>query len=152
MATVRQRRLARELRRLREGAGLRPAAVARELGWDRSKISRIETGRTRPREDDVGALLDLYGCAGSDREVLLDISRETRRRNWWTSFGDVFDGTFVALEDGAAEILSWQPQVVPGLLQTEDYARAVISAARPGCAPAEVHRRVRAQMARRSRC
>ncbi|MFI6515035.1 helix-turn-helix domain-containing protein [Spirillospora sp. NPDC050679] len=148
MATVRHRRLARELRRLREDAGLRPAAVARELGWDRSKISRIETARTKPREADVEGLLTLYGCAGPHREELLALARDARRRDWWTAFGDVFDGTFVALEDEAAEIRSWQPQLVPGLLQTEEYARAVIGAAR-GCGRAETDRRVQARMARR---
>ncbi|WP_067484881.1 helix-turn-helix domain-containing protein [Actinomadura hibisca] len=148
MATVRHRRLARELRRLREGAGLRPAAVARDLGWDRSKISRIETARTKPREADVAALLAMYGCTGPHRDELLALARDARRRDWWAAFGEVFDGTFVALEDQAAEICSWQPQTVPGLLQTEEYARAVITAAR-GCGPEEAHRHVQARMARR---
>ncbi|WP_433331903.1 helix-turn-helix domain-containing protein [Spirillospora sp. CA-294931] len=148
MATVRHRRLARELRQLRERVGLRPDAVAQELGWDRSKISRIETARTKPKIGDVEGLLALYGCAGPKRDALVQLAKDARRRNWWTAFGDVFDGTFVGLEDECAQILSWQPQIVPGLLQTEEYARAVISAARTD-GPDEVHKRVQARMARR---
>jgi transcriptional regulator with XRE-family HTH domain len=148
MATVRHRRLARELREYRENAGLKMEAVADQLGWDRSKISRLETFRVKPKVADVEELLGLYGVTSPEHDALIKLARDIRHRGWWTAFGDVFDGTYVGLEDEAYTIRSWRSQLVPGLLQTEDYARAVITAARPDSAE-EIHKRVRARMARR---
>ncbi|MFC4908274.1 helix-turn-helix domain-containing protein [Actinomadura gamaensis] len=147
--TVRGRRLARELRQHREHAGLTPDQVVTRLGWSRSKISRIESGRTRPSVADVTAVLDLFGVTSPVRDALVQLARDVQKRGWWTTYADLWDGSYVGLEDEASRIRSYQVQFVPGLLQTPDYARAVISAGRPD-RPAEVDRRVRARMARKS--
>jgi transcriptional regulator with XRE-family HTH domain len=148
MTTVRNRTLGRELRLLREAAQLKPEAAAQAMGWSRSKISRLETAKVdHPRHADIKALLDLYGVTSEKRDTLLQLTKTVRRRGWWTSFGDVLDDTYVVLEDEARLIRSWQLQVIPGLLQTEDYARAVLDAARPG--HPDNHKRVQARMARR---
>ncbi|TMR97998.1 helix-turn-helix domain-containing protein [Nonomuraea basaltis] len=145
--TVRLRRLARELRKLREDSGLTPEAAAAQLGWSRSKVSRIETGRTMASRSDVGAVCDLYGINSADRAGLIQLASEVRQRGWWTAYADVFTGSYIGLEDEAALIRQWEVQLIPGLLQTEDYARTVISLHRP---QAEVQRRVMARMARRT--
>ncbi|WP_327047618.1 helix-turn-helix domain-containing protein [Microbispora sp. NBC_01189] len=149
--TVRLRRLARELRRLRESSGLTPDAAATRLGWSRSKLSRIETGRTRATPGDVAGICDLYGVDSQARAGLIQLAKEGRQRGWWTAYADVFTGSYVGLEDEAVLIRQWEVQLVPGLLQTEDYARSVIAAGRPGVPdPDDVHRRVMARMARRT--
>ncbi|WP_033322345.1 helix-turn-helix domain-containing protein [Actinomadura atramentaria] len=128
--TVRGRRLARELRKLREEQRLTLQDVADRLAWSRATVSRLETGQTRPKPDDVAALLDLYGVPSPDRDALLTLAREAGQRGWWTAYADVFAGSYVALEDDASDIRTWDPQLIHGLLQTEDYARAVITAGR----------------------
>ncbi|MFI7450400.1 helix-turn-helix domain-containing protein [Nonomuraea sp. NPDC049714] len=149
--TVRLRRLARELRSMREEKGLTPETAAAQLGWHRSKISRIETGRTRASLSDVAAVCDLYGARSDVRAMLVQLAKEVRKRGWWTAYADVFTGSYVGLEDEASRICQWQVQLVPGLLQTEDYARAVISAGRPEPHdPEDIQRRVMARMARRT--
>ncbi|MEV6981185.1 helix-turn-helix transcriptional regulator [Sphaerisporangium sp. NPDC051017] len=149
--TVRLRRLARELRRMREGTGISPEGAAAQLGWSRSKVSRIETGRTRASPTDVAQICDLYGTDSSTRAALIQLAKEVRRRGWWTAYADVFTGSYVGLEDEAALIRQWEVQLVPGLLQTEDYARTVISTVRPELHdPADIDRRVMARMARRT--
>lgn len=150
MGTMRQRRLGRELRDLRQRAGLSHAAAIAHLGWSRAKLDRIESGTTTPKESDLCAALDLYGADSDQRARLLKLRAEARQRGWWTAYGDVFSGSYVALEHDAIRIRDWQPQLIPGLLQTEDYARAVISAARPGDSPDSIERRVQARMARRT--
>lgn len=126
--TVRHRRLARELRRHREKAGLSTDFAASQLGWSRSKLVRFESARTRPTPADVTAALGLYGADTAERVTLVELAKQARQRGWWTAYADVFQSSYVALEDEAAAIRSWQVQVVPGLLQTEAYARAVIKA------------------------
>ncbi|MFC7386291.1 helix-turn-helix domain-containing protein [Sphaerisporangium rhizosphaerae] len=149
--TVRLRRLARELRKMREATGLSPEGAAAQLGWSRSKVSRIETGRTRASTADVAQICDLYGTPSSTRAALVELAKEVRRRGWWTAYADVFTGSYVALEDEASLIHQWEVQLVPGLLQTEDYARTVISVVRPEqYDPQEIDRRVMARMARRT--
>jgi transcriptional regulator with XRE-family HTH domain len=146
--TVRGRKLALELRRARDRAGMTPAEARQQLDWSQSKISRIENARTRPSRRDVEAALDLYGTDASTRALLLQLHREVERRGWWMAYSDVFRGSFVAFENDASHVRSWQPQLVPGLLQGEAYAREVIAAARP-LDPSDVHRRVTARMTRR---
>lgn len=151
MATVRLRRLGRELRRYREAAGLEPHTVAAQMGWDRSKISRLETAKVaKPKHGEISDLLDLYGVPSADKANLLQITLEARRRGWWTAFGDVFgDGTYPALEEDADSISTWRTQVVPGLLQIPEYARAVLSAANQAAGQADIHTWVQARMARK---
>jgi transcriptional regulator with XRE-family HTH domain len=146
--TIRGRRLARELRALRENAGLRPEDAARRLGWSRQKVMRIEKAVTKVSPHDLDTITELYGVPASQRETLSQLAQDAWKRGWWTAYRDVFSGTFLALEDEAADIREWQSQVVPGLLQTPDYARQVVMAF--AAEPAEVDRRVAARMTRRS--
>ncbi|MEV0344608.1 helix-turn-helix transcriptional regulator [Nonomuraea sp. NPDC050680] len=145
--TVRLRRLSRELRRMREEKGLTPEAAAAQLGWSRSKVSRIETGRTMASRSDVSAICDLYGANSTDRAGLIQLASEVRQRGWWTAYADVFTGSYIGLEDEAALIRQWEVQLIPGLLQTEDYSRTVIAMHRP---EDDAQRRVMARMARRT--
>src|SRR5919109_821980 len=126
--TVRGRRLARELRRLREDQGLTLQDVADRLAWSRATVSRVETAQTRARPGDVADMLKLYGVHSPQRDALITLAREAGQRGWWTAYADVFTGSYVALEDETSGIRTWDPQLVHGLLQTEEYARAVITA------------------------
>lgn len=148
--TVRGRRLARELRRLREQERLTLQDVADRLGWSRATVSRLETGQTRPRYTDVADILDLYGVPSPQRDALITLAKEAGLRGWWTAYADVFTGSYVALEHDASEIRTWDPQLVHGLLQDEQYSRAVISVGRMLPSAADVDRRVAARTARRA--
>ena len=150
MATVRQRRLGRTLRSIRETLGLKPDYVAGELRWDRTKVGRIETAKSGARPADVASMLDLYGVTSPERDALLTLAAESGRRGWWTAYSDVFTGSFVELEADASSIREWQTTLIPGLLQIEDYARAVIAGFRPDGDRAEVERRVQARAIRRT--
>jgi transcriptional regulator with XRE-family HTH domain len=149
--TVRGRKVASELRRLREQAGLSADQAAAHLGegWSRYKVIRIETAKTKPTVTAITAMLDLYGGDSGTRAALIELAKNAWRRGWWTDYGDVFRGSYVALEDDAARIDEWSPQVIPGLLQTEEYAREVIRTGLPGD-EAGVHRRVQARMTRKA--
>ncbi|MFB4318495.1 helix-turn-helix transcriptional regulator [Actinomadura sp. 21ATH] len=146
--TVRGRRLARELRRLRETQGLTLQEVADRLDWSRATVSRLETGQTRPKPGDIADLLDLYGVPSPDRDALINLAREAGQRGWWTAYADVFTGSYVALEDEASRIRAWDTQLIHGLLQTEAYAREVITAGRMLPGPTEIERRIDARKAR----
>ncbi|MFB4318308.1 helix-turn-helix domain-containing protein [Actinomadura sp. 21ATH] len=148
--SVRARRLARSLKEARLQASLTATQAAARLGWSQPKISHIENGRTKPGAADVEVMLHLYGVTSPQRDALLTLAREAERRGWWTDYTDVFTGSYVALEDEASLIREWQHQLVPGLLQTQDYAREVISAGRPDIGEDEVRRRVMARMARQT--
>lgn len=147
---VRLRRLARELRALRDAAGLLPQDAAAALGWHPSKLSRLENARNYPNVEDVSAALDLYGVDSARRAALLELARTARKRGWWTVYGDVFTGSFMDMEDEACEIREWDQFLIPGLLQTIEYARIVIQAGLPGDNPEAVEQRVRARMARKT--
>lgn len=147
--TTRGRRLAFELCRLRERADLSPTQAARQLGWSLSKLTRIEKAQTQPKPSDITAALALYGVDSATHAALLQLAKESWKRGWWTAYADVFSGSIVALEDESSEILAWEPQLVPGLLQTEDYAREIIGfGLHSSPDPAETHRRVVARMNR----
>jgi transcriptional regulator with XRE-family HTH domain len=146
--TVRGRRLARELRELRERAQLRPDDVAQRLGWSRQKVMRIERALTKASGNDLSAIMDLYGVISPERDALLQLAKDAWKRGWWTAYRDIFTGTYLSLEDEASQIREWQPQVVPGLLQTPDYAREVVMAFTSDTA--DIERRVAARMTRRS--
>jgi Domain of unknown function (DUF5753)/Helix-turn-helix domain len=147
--TVRQRRLAQALREVRHEAGLTQDAVAGRMGWHTSKLFRMENARS-PRVDwlDVKELMDMYGVRSPHREALVQLARDARMRGWWTPYRDVFTGSYVALEDESSAMRLYCPELVPGLLQTEDYARAVIRAVRPGYDEDSVERRVTARLTR----
>jgi hypothetical protein len=123
------------------------------MEWSRARVSRIETGKVLPRSYDVRALLDLYDVHGEEREQLLQLARDARRQTgWWYSYLDVmpegFD-MFVVLESEASSIRTYEPQVIPGLLQTEAYARAVFEA-READTSEEIDRLVAARMERQA--
>src|SRR5271166_4193970 len=128
--TVRRRRLAAELREIRESKGKSGEAVAAALKWSPSKISRYERARTGLRPREVERLLDYYGITGSRRAHLLALAEDATQKGWWEEFGDSLSEDyqqFIGLEHEAASIAIWHVVVVPGLLQTEAYARHIIS-------------------------
>ncbi len=127
--TVRRRRLAAELHRLRERSGLTGDQVAERLGWSPSKISRIENTRSGVKLPDAQRLLDLYGVHGSHRDELITLARQGGHKGWWETYSANLPArfaTFIGMEAEAESIRSWEPQVIPGLLQIESYALEVI--------------------------
>jgi hypothetical protein len=122
--TVRRRRLAAELRRLR---GTRTGGeVAKALAWSPAKISRYELGQTNFPPDEVEKLLDFYRVSEPRRSQLLTLAAEAGRRGWWEEYSDVLAQEFmefIGLEAEADSMAHWQVGVIPGLLQTEEYAR-----------------------------
>jgi transcriptional regulator with XRE-family HTH domain len=145
--------LGAELRRLREIAGITPQQAAREIAASESKISRMERGRNALKYDDVAELLFFYGVSDETvREELLSLARRANQPGWWHSYHDVLPDWFqpyVGLEAAAARIRSYEAHYIPGLLQTPDYAAAVI--ALDGFPPEEVERRVGLRHARQRR-
>jgi transcriptional regulator with XRE-family HTH domain len=148
--TVRRRRLASELRRLREAAGLTIDEVGDKLECSASKISRIETGHVGVTPRDVRDMLELYPIDADQREALVQLAREARKKGWWHAYNEVFTGSFVGLESDASSLHAHQALLVPGLLQTEDYTRAVHKAIRPDQPDEEIERRVLARLARQN--
>ncbi|WP_405088141.1 helix-turn-helix domain-containing protein [Microbispora sp. NBC_01389] len=151
--TVRRRRLGQELRRLRERAGMTGDQVATRLGWSAAKISRIETARTSPRESDVEALLVIYMVDSRQRQELLALHRDATRKGWWEDYRDSLPKeytTFLGLEAEATSARDWEPQVVPGLFQTEAYVRAMMESGQRSTleAPGGVRSRIEVRMAR----
>src|SRR5438034_10868323 len=133
--TVRRRRLGSELRRLREAAGLTCEQAAAHLDCSASKISRLETARVPARAVDVQALCQLYGAAEDQTAVLVALARESRTEGWWQRFDGVMPdwfGTYVGLEAEAASIRTYEIELIPGLLQTAGYARALFEASEFG--------------------
>lgn len=132
--TLRHRRLGRELRRLRERAGMIGEDASSRLGWSTAKVSRIENAKTLPSINDVEALLDLYGADRATREELLGLRRDAAQKGWWEEYREALPPDMLpllGLEIEATEIRNWETQVVPGLLQTEPYARALLSHFQP---------------------
>jgi len=147
---VGRRRLAAELRRLRTAANKTIHDVAEALECSAGKISRIETAMVSARLQDVREMLDLYAVGGTERDDLLNLVRRARQRAWWHEFADVVppqSATFFGLEDGAASIAEHQVVLVPGLLQTAEYARALLNAPRP-LSPDTVSRRLELRLRR----
>ncbi len=128
--TVRRRRLGFELRRLRESHSIKLEEVAEQLGVAASTLSRIETGKAPTKSVYLNAMLEMYGVDDpAQRQVLIDMAREGHRKGWWSVYDDVLPtgfGIYVGLEAEAAGLRSFQGEVVEGLLQTPDYARAVL--------------------------
>lgn len=147
--TLRGRRLAAELRKLRTRAGLSQAEAARRVGWSKSKISRIEEPATRPADDDVRALLQLYGLDAARHAAILQLNKDSWQRGWWTAYGDAFTDNFVMLEDQAPRILTYETMLIPGLLQTPDYARTLMRELREGD-DEDLDRLVAARMTRKA--
>jgi transcriptional regulator with XRE-family HTH domain len=152
--TVRRRRLGMELRRLREAAGHQIDRVAEYMECSRAKISRIETGQVGVKAPELRALLDLYGVPDAGRDGLLTLARESRQRGWWSSYADVTNiglGSFIGMEAAAASIRTYEQYLLPGLLQIEEYTRALMRAAHPTAGSDEIDRRVALRMTRQER-
>ncbi|GLZ12270.1 transcriptional regulator [Actinomadura sp. NBRC 104425] len=126
--SVRQQRLAAELRRLRAQSGFTGDEVADRLSWSTAKVSRLENARTGARLSDVEMLLELYGVNGRRRAELIALARDAAQRGWWEDYPWLDPGyaQLISLETEADAELQWENVVVPGLLQTESYARHVV--------------------------
>lgn len=150
--TVRRRRLGSELRRLRESQAIKLEEVAERLSLAPSTLSRIETGKAPTRAAYLNAMLEIYGVDDpGQRQVLLEMAREGHRKGWWPVWDGVLPtgfGIWVGLEAEAASLRIYEAQVVHGLLQTQDYARAVMSTVRRRQTPDEIDRLVELRMQR----
>jgi transcriptional regulator with XRE-family HTH domain len=152
-SAVRQRRLANELRRLRRHARLTGKEVATQLGWSEAKLSRIENGLARVKSSDLDEFMDLYEVSGSHRAELRALAEESRQTDPIEELeGELPEGyaRILEAEREAEAMRTWEPQVVPGLLQTEDYTRALLQPwpailAMPAAA---VERRVKSRLLR----
>ncbi|MGA5299818.1 helix-turn-helix domain-containing protein [Nucisporomicrobium flavum] len=151
--TLRRRRLGTELKRCRERAGLTQENVSRHFEWHAAKVTRIETARVAVTPRDVRDLLVLYGVDDEQyREALMDLARSSRQKTWWTDYRDIMrPGNFIGLEAEAASLRVWEPIVLPGLLQTEDYIRALMRTGRSTDSPQHIDRRVALRLKRQDR-
>jgi transcriptional regulator with XRE-family HTH domain len=152
-STVPRRQLGRYLRDLRNRSRLTVRAAAARLEWSEAKIWRIETGQTSLRSFDVETMCRIYGAPADLTEGLMGLAKETKARGWWHSYGDVvpeyFD-VYVGLEEAASQFSWYESELVPGLLQTEDYSRTVIRAGNPGTDEGQIEQRVQVRMARQA--
>ena len=150
--TVRRILLGSQLRRLREQKGISREDAGYHIRASESKISRMELGRVSFKERDVADLLTLYGVTDeAERAPLLAMVRDANQPGWWHSFSDVLPNwfqPFIGLEEAASLIRTYELQFIPGLLQTEDYARAVISQGNLGASSDLIERRVSVRMSR----
>ena len=145
--TVPRRELGALLRSQRMRSGLTADQVGEHLGISTSKVSRLETGQRGATREDIQRLCDLYGVDGEERRHLLALASAGKQRAWWQPLGLPYS-TYVGLEAEAKSISDYGLAHVPGLLQTADYARAIVRAAVPEWAPDIVEQRVRGRLAR----
>jgi len=151
--TVRRLVVGSQLRRLREAAGITRDAAGYAIRGSESKISRLELGRVSFKQRDIIDLLRLYGIAEDDERVdaLVTLAEEANQPGWWHRYDDVMAKwfqTYIGLEEAADYIRTYEIQFVPGLLQTEDYARAVVSVGSPQDSDREVEAKVKVRMER----
>ncbi|MEV4216739.1 helix-turn-helix transcriptional regulator [Nonomuraea sp. NPDC049725] len=149
--TVRMRRLAAELRRLRDAAGLSQEDVTNQTGVNVATLYRIETGRTKPQLRTLNALLDTYGVTGPSRDALTLLQRDAGKRGWLNTADSGLPEQYTAyinFEAEAREILNFEATFIPGLLQTPDYARQVIAGVLPAATDDDIQRRVDARLKR----
>jgi transcriptional regulator with XRE-family HTH domain len=149
-----RRTLGTELRRLREAAGVAVSRAAEELDCSVSKISRIETGLSTPRRPEIDTLLRLYEAPGA-REELVQLAGEGKQTAWYDSYGDLLaPGStlhrFIGLEAGASLLRQFSSGGVPGLLQTERYARAIVTASQPAVSGEALETMIRMRLDRKS--
>ncbi|MEE1778722.1 XRE family transcriptional regulator [Streptomyces sp. FT05W] len=150
--TVRRRRLGQELRRLREIKGMTAEEVADRLLVSQSKISRLENGRRSISQRDVRDLCGVYEVA--DHRVvdsLMQMAKDSRQQGWWHAFGDIPYSVYIGLETDAESLRVYEPQIVPGLLQTRSYAEALITGALPEAPPSDIEKRVNVRARRQDR-
>ncbi|HWU05941.1 MAG TPA: helix-turn-helix transcriptional regulator [Streptomyces sp.] len=150
--TVRRRRLGQELRRLREIKGMTAEEVAERLLVSQSKISRLENGRRSISQRDVRDLCGVYEV--EDHRIvdsLMQMAKDSRQQGWWHAFGDIPYSVYIGLETDAESLRVYEPQVVPGLLQTRSYAEALINGALPEAPPSDIEKRVNVRARRQDR-
>lgn len=148
---IRRRRIGQLLRRYREAAGLTTGQVGKELDCSDSKISRVETAKSPPQRRDVRDMLNLYDVTDGQRQEVMDLLRDAGKPGWWDEYADTLPrkySTFIGYEQDAAVCRTYEPLVVPGLLQTEDYARATIRKTMPDATPEDIEARVQVRMRR----
>ncbi|MFF3174587.1 helix-turn-helix domain-containing protein [Streptomyces sp. NPDC057900] len=150
--TVRRRRLGQELRRLREIKGMTAEEVAERLLVSQSKISRLENGRRSISQRDVRDLCGVYEV--EDVRVvdsLMQMAKDSRQQGWWHAFGDIPYSVYIGLETDAESLRVYEPQVIPGLLQTRQYAEALIRGALPEAPQSDIDKRVSVRLRRQDR-
>ncbi|HEX2810679.1 MAG TPA: helix-turn-helix transcriptional regulator [Kineosporiaceae bacterium] len=150
--TVRRILVGAQLRRLREAKGITRDDAGYVIRGSGSKISRLELGKVSFKERDISDLLSHYGVHdGDQREAILTLARDANAPGWWHNYDDVLPQwfeTYVGLEEAASMIRTYEVQFIPGLLQTDDYARAVMIAGRPDLPSDEIEKRVKLRSAR----
>ena len=150
--SMRRRRLAAELRALRGESGLSVTDVAKKLGWQASRISRIENRQSGMTAPDLRKLLNVYGAQDPQhRAYLTELARRVNERGWWQKYAGLIGGEYadlIGLETEARTIRTYEQELVPGLLQRPEYAWAVIRASRPTDTSEEIDRRVEVRMER----
>ncbi|MGY0502599.1 helix-turn-helix domain-containing protein [Nocardia sp. FBN12] len=152
-STMPRRQLGRHLRDLRNRARMTTRTAAAQLEWSEAKIWRIETGQTSLRSLDVEAMCKVYGAPADLVEPLAALARETKARGWWTSYGDVIAEGFevyIGLEEAASGLSVYEDGLIPPLLQTADYAKALLEQTIPELTEPELERRLRVLAARQA--
>lgn len=151
--TLLRRQLGAELRRLREAARKTAAEVASELKWSESKVSRIETANSSVRNPDLTKLFDLYKTSEVDRGRITALAAQSRQRAWWEVYGEALLGayeTYIGFEAEASDVFLYDAVILNGLMQTVEYAGAIINSVSAGERPDVVNQRVSVRMARQA--
>lgn len=152
-STVPRRQVGRLMRQLREQAGISLMAAAEELEFSRARMYRIEGGESPLRRVDVLAMCTMYGASEEITEVLVALSRESKAKGWWHAYGDVVPDWFelyVGMEQAARRLREYAPSVIPGLLQTREYAERVFQANSDGDDHAAVENGVAVRLERQA--
>jgi transcriptional regulator with XRE-family HTH domain len=152
-STVPRRQLGRYLRQLREGANLTVKAAAERLEWSPVKIWRIESGQTSMRSHDVNTMCQVYGATEDMTQALTGLALETKSRGWWHAYGDAVPEWFelyIGLESAASRLRSYEPELIPGLLQTAAYTTEVTRVGLPDMPETEIERTVAVRLGRQA--
>ncbi len=152
-STVPRRQLGRFLRQLREGANKTVKTAAEELEWSPVKIWRIESGQTSMRSHDVRTMCEIYGASEEMTQALTGLAKETKARGWWHAYGDAVPEWFelyIGLESSASRLREYEPELIPGLLQTPAYAAEVFRVGDPAKPLAEIERGVAVRLGRQA--
>lgn len=149
---MRRKALGRELRKLRTQSGESLEEIANLLGCSVGKVGHIETGRNSPSKTELMVLMSHYGVSEQDRALFEEIRQEASKRGWWSTYRlPNWFSNYVGMETDALRLRNFELELIPGLLQTEEYARAVTVLARHMTEPEEVERKVELRMQRQKR-
>ncbi|GAA2602422.1 helix-turn-helix transcriptional regulator [Streptomyces axinellae] len=152
-STVPRRRLGRHLKELREAAGLTQKAAGRAMELSETTVWRIETGKAPLKRHDVEAMCRTYKASEETTNALVGLASESKSKGWWHSYGDIIPAGFdvyIGLEEAASELFTYEAELIPGLLQVEDYAETLIRLHNPDATEAEIARRVTLRVERQS--